>query len=213
MYKILLSGVYMLAMISVASSADNLYVSEFSQKGLADWDEKSFSGNTGYSVLNEEGEYFLRADANASASALYKKIKIDLNKRPILNWSWRVDKPIDSLDEQSKQGDDYAARIYVIVKRGLMPWNTLALNYVWSSNDEPLEFWPNAYTDKAIMIPLQNSGIGRQWEAEKVNVKADIKKYLGIEVSHIDAIAIMTDTDNSQLHAIASYRDIYFTSN
>lgn len=44
------------------------------------------------------------------------------------NWSWRVEKPHSDLDERSKQGDDYAARVYIVVDGGLMFWKTIALN-------------------------------------------------------------------------------------
>ena len=163
--------------------------------------------------LNHDQSGYLQADADAAASALLKKIQVDLNQTPYLNWSWRIEKAIDAVDEQTKKGDDYAARVYVIVKRGLTPWKVNALNYVWSSHVQPPEYWPNAYTNKAIMVPLRNQNDNSEWKSEKVNVKQDFKKYFGIDVDRIDAVAIMTDTDNSQLHAIASYGDIFFTAN
>ncbi len=195
------------------ASTNHLTVGTFSQMDLSDWDEKSFNGDTKYEIAgNEEGK-FLRAIADSSASALFKKVKVDLNVTPYLNWSWRIDKSLMSTQELTKDGDDYAARIYVIVKRGLTPWKTNALNYVWSSNAQPPMSWPNAYTDKAIMIPLRTKNDGQVWKNEKVNIKNDFQKYFGLEIDRIDGVAIMTDTDNTQSQAIASYGDIYFTAN
>lgn len=212
MYKITLIIILLNCTISVYSSSNKLNVGEFSQMNLSGWDEKSFRGNTSYQIkIGEHGSY-LQANANASASALYKKVDVDLDQTPFLNWSWRIQQPLDAVDEQSKQGDDYAARVYVILKRGLTPWKTNALNYVWSSDPMPPESWPNAYTEKAIMIPLRNQSHDIDWKSEKVNVKQDFKKYFGLEVSHIHAIAVMTDTDNSQSQAIASYGDIFFSA-
>lgn len=217
MYKLLFIFALWFGALSVYSAVNKVAVGEFSQRNLSGWHEKIFSGETNYQLsdrdLNNNESTYLRANANATASALLKKVQIDLDNTPFLNWSWRIDKAITSVDEQTKQGDDYAARIYVIVKRGIAPWKANALNYVWSSNPQPPDFWPNAYTEKAVMIPLRNQHDSTEWKVEKVNVKQDFQKYFGLNVDHIDAVAIMTDTDNSQLHAIASYGDIYFSAN
>lgn len=196
----------------IYSSADTLVAGDFSQMSLSGWKEKSFSGETEYKLVSADGKSFLRAEAHAGASALYKKIKVDLNKIPYLNWSWRIDKSLSSLDELTKPGDDYAARVYVIARHGIAPWKTKALNYVWSSNVQAEDAWPNAFTDKAMMIPLRTPVDGDAWQNEKVNVKKDFEKYFGLNVDHISGVAIMTDTDNAQLHAIAKYGDIYFTA-
>jgi hypothetical protein len=198
----------------ILSLQNNVIVGDFSNIDLSGWDEKSFSGDTKYEIGKQSELNYLHASADKSASALYKKVKIDLDKTPYLNWSWRVDKSLPELNEQTKAGDDYSARIYVIVKRGLAPWNTNALNYVWSSNKAPKQSWPNAFTDKAIMIPLRTSlDANQQWVSEKVNVKVDFEQYFGDSIDEIDGIAIMVDADNSRLQAAASFGDVFFSAN
>ena len=210
---IILSLVISSALIALPNKSESVSVGLFSNMDTSGWKEKSFNGNTQYQIISEQGKTSLRAVADMSASAFYKKIKVDLNTTPYLNWSWRVDKSLNELNEQTKQGDDYAARIYVIVKLGLAPWNTKALNYVWSSSKGD-QTWPNAYTEKAIMIPMRSRhDSNSQWYMEKVNVMEDFKQYFGIDVDKIDGIAIMTDTDDSELSAIAQYGDIFFTVN
>ena len=193
--------------------SQTIEVGRFSSMQIHDWQEKSFFGNTQYQLTKAHNKYVLQATANNSASALYKSVNINLYKTPYLNWSWAVVSALPELNEQTKPGDDYAARIYVVVKTGLAPWKKRALNYVWSSNKAPLESWPNVFTNKAIMIPLRagkdSAGI---WQMEKVNVLKDIKKYLRINVEKIEAIAIMTDTDNSGKFSVAQYGDLYFSS-
>ena len=213
MRKITYSLILVLLSSNVYADVGRHTVGAFTQKDLMGWSEKSFNDNTQYKIIDNESNSYLQATAQASASALYKKIQIDLNKTPYLNWSWRIDKPLKSTDELTKQGDDYAARVYVIVKRGLAPWKTNALNYVWSSNPMPPESWPNAYTEKAKMIPLRTSEDDSMWKNEKINIKADFKKYFGLELDSIDGVAIMTDADDTQGHAVASYGDIFFTEN
>lgn len=198
----------------ILSQQNDITVGDFSNMDLSGWDEKSFSGETKYEIGKRSESSYLYASADKSASALYKKVKIDLDKTPYLNWSWRVDKPLPELNEQTKAGDDYSARVYVIVKRGFAPWKTNALNYVWSSNKAPRQSWPNAFTDKAIMIPLRTSlDANQQWVSEKINVKVDFEQYFGASIDEIDGVAIMVDADNSGLQAAASFGDVFFSAN
>jgi hypothetical protein len=83
---------------------------------LNDWQHKSFKGETQYQIILLDKQAALQAKSRASASSLYKEIHIDLHETPYLNWSWRIDKKLAINNEQSKQGDDFAARIYLISK-------------------------------------------------------------------------------------------------
>ena len=189
-------------------------VGEFSRRILSGWEEKEFSGHTRYQLKRRADDVSaLYAVSQASASGLFKKIHIDLNKTPYLNWSWKIDQPLKGLDEHSKEGDDYAARIYVVKKHALFFWKTRALNYVWSSNQVRLSQWDNAYTSQAKMLAVQgkHSPVG-QWVSEKRNIKQDLKKIFGEDISEIDVVAIMTDTDNSGWSTSAWYGDIYFSA-
>ena len=206
-----------IALISISGSAlavDKLPVGQFSTGALAGWEQKSFSGTTNYTIAAEEGRKILKASSNKAASGFFRKIKVDLNKTPVLNWSWKIDNQLKGLNEQSKQGDDYAARIYVIVDGGFFPWNSKAMNYVWSSNQGRGTSWSNAYLPKnAKMTAVRGTQDGPGvWQNEKRNVKQDFKRLYGIDLSRIDAVAVMTDTDNGKGKVTASYGDIFFTA-
>lgn len=195
------------------SNAGVIQVARFSVMELDGWKNKSFQGKTVYSLKKENQKSYLQASSMQSASALYKKIKIDIRDTPYLNWSWRIDQALPQLNEKEKSGDDYAARIYVVFKTGLTPLSARALNYVWSSNASTNTSWPNAFTEKAIMIPLRsNQDDTHTWQHEKVNVKQDLLQHFEVLPKYIDGVAIMTDTDNSKKSASASYGDIYFSS-
>ncbi len=199
---------------SIAFAVSQLNVSNFSANNLDDWDSKSFVGKTEYSLVAEDGRDALRAHSDGTASGLGKKLKIDLTKTPYLNWSWKVDNRLAGLDEQSKSGDDYVARLYVVKSGGALIWKTRALNYVWSSNQSKETSWPNAFQPKnAAMLAVRgvedDTGV---WVSEKRNVREDLKRAFGKDFKIIDAVALMTDTDNSGLKASALYGDIYFTA-
>ena len=188
-------------------------VGNFSAGDLSGWRKKSFKGATDYSLIQVDGRKVLRAHSVAAGSGLYKKVSIDLKRTPYINWSWRVDELPRDVDETSRNGDDYAARVYVVKSGGLLFWRTRALNYVWSSNQPAGATWPNAYTRNSTMLALERGRhkLGK-WVSVKRDVRADLKRYLGRKIDTIDAIAIMTDTDNTGQTAVAYYGDIFFTS-
>ncbi len=194
---------------------DIIAISNFASEGLAGWEEKSFSGKTAYQIISKENETILKATSQAAASGLFKKKRIDLHQTPYLNWRWRVDQPLHSLNEKTKSGDDYGARLYVVMDGGLLFWNTRAINYVWASSVPTGESWPNAFAgDKAMMVALRSStDKAATWYQEKRNVQADLQEFFGPDVRYIDAIAIMTDTDNSGQQTTAYYDNIFFSSN
>jgi hypothetical protein len=190
-----------------------LLLGEFSRNRLDGWEHNSFKGETGYQLQTLDGVVVLKADSHAAGSGLFKEQHIDLEKTPVLNWSWRVANRLNGLNEQSKSGDDYAARIYVVVKGGLALWQTKAINYVWASNTVKDTVWPNAFVgDHAMMLALRGPEATLNiWYNEKRNVEVDLKKLFGEDLRTIDAVALMTDTDNSGGQVTAFYGDIWFS--
>jgi len=195
------------------SQAEELAVSDFANQGLKNWQEKSFVDHTDYQIIQENHQAVLKAESHKAASGLFREIDVDLNKTPYLNWRWKIANDYSGLDERSKQGDDYPARLYVVVSGGLLFWKTKALNYVWSSSQPTDSHWDNAYTGNAKMLALRSKGDKKEtWYQEKRNVKADLKKLFGEEFDEINAVAIMTDSDNGKQSATAYYGDIFFST-
>jgi len=189
-------------------------IAKFSESNKSVWENHSFKGDTRYSFILDEGITVLKAESNHSASGLINKTRVDLEKTPYLNWRWKVDKPLYRLAENFKEGDDFAARVYIIVDGGVFFWNTLALNYVWSSSQPAGSLWDNPFTSNAKMIAVQSGDKkSGSWQVEKKNVREDLRRAYGKDIRIIDAIAIMTDTDNSGQKATAYYGDIYFSNN
>lgn len=179
--------------------------------GHPGWKEKVFSGRTVYTPLPAEG--LLMAESRGTASGLYHEGRVDLRLTPWLKWSWKVDNVLEGVNEREKSGDDYPARIYVVAKGGVAFWRTKALSYVWSSIEERDAMWPNAFTANAHMIAVRG-GADRLGElvAEKRNIREDWKRAFGEDIEEIDAVAIMTDTDNSGQSARAWYGQPRFSA-
>ncbi len=190
-----------------------LKISNFGENSLSGWQQKRFKGETRYQLIELEGRRVLRADSQNSGSGLFKEQHIDLQKTPFLNWSWRIGNRLLGLNEQDKAGDDYAARVYVVIQGGLAFWQTKAVNYVWASTSAKNTIWPNAFAgDHAMMLALRGPEAALNvWQNEKRNVRADLKQLLGEDILYIDAVALMTDTDNHHGQVTAFYGDIWFS--
>ena len=132
---------------------------------------------------------------------------------PIINITWKVEKNLDGIKEDTKKGHDFAGRVFVIKKTGATPLSNRAVNYVFSSNNKVGNNWPSPYTKKSIDNILSTTiDHMNEWVTVKANVKKDFKKFHDLDVNEIDGIAIMTDTDNSKMTAITYYQNIYFSA-
>lgn len=198
-----------------AEDDHNLTIGRFSQGKLDNWEIKEFSGKTEYQIVNDNGERksrVLKAKSKGSASGLFIEKRIDLEKTPYLHWSWKTEKLYSNLDESKKQGDDFVARIYIVLDGGLFFWKTRALNYVWSSSFRKGQAWPNPFTANATMFAVESGdkNLGK-WLHYSRNVGEDLKKLMNKEVRYIDGLALMTDSDNAGQQATTYYGDIYFS--
>ena len=198
------------------SFAGEVKVFDFTEEELGTLKIRKVRGadaKTDYSVGNNENGNFLKAVANNAASGLGKEIKIDLNKTPFLNITWKVEKDLKGIDEKSKKGHDYAARVFVVKKTGVTPLSNRAMNYVFSSNEDVNVFHPSPYTKKSIDYVLATTKEHlNEWVTVKVNVKNHFKKFHDLDLDKINGVAIMADTDNSKLSSVAYYQNIYFSA-
>lgn len=210
--------------LSLSASVNaNIDLSSLQSNGFANWEPKSFVNETRYQVTSHKNRAALKAVSDNAASGLVLEKRIDLLETPYINWSWLIEKTLPNLPERSKAGDDYAARVYVVIDGGLMIWNTKSLSYVWSSSQEKEQVWDNAYAGSNVqMVAVRGKGahVG-QWYDEKRNVYQDLIAYFGDQGSerenqnsyrYIDVVAIMTDTDNSGSTAESYYGDIFFST-
>jgi hypothetical protein len=174
---------------------------------------KKYKGETTWTLGSNENGNFIKAEAEGRGSGLGKEVLIDLSKTPFINITWKIEKDLSGIVENSKKGHDYAARVFVIKKTGSTALSNRAINYVFSSNNDVGKNWHSPYTKKSIDYVLSTTKNNlNTWVTVKAHVKDDFMKLHGIEVSDISGVAIMTDTDNSKLKAISYYQDIYFSA-
>jgi len=197
---------------TITVEGKKIVIGLFSLGKMVGWQSEMFDGETLYRLVKDKNKQVLMADSESAASGLVYKQQIDLEQTPWLNWSWKTESVLTGLDETQKTGDDFGARLYVIVDGGLVFWQTHALNYVWSSSHEKGEKWSNPYTSNATMFAIEagEAALG-DWQHYSRNIRSDFKQLVGKDIRYIDAVAIMTDTDNSRQKTKAYYGDIFFT--
>lgn len=186
---------------------------------------------TRYSVREDGSNWFLEAESKESASAIYKELRLDIKKTPILRWRWKIDHTLKKGDERTRDGDDYAGRVYVTfqyepekssfydrVKRAVaekvfgiaLPGNTV--NYIWANKLPKDEAAYNPYTDQVVMIAVESGNrLSGQWVSEERDVYADYRRFFNEDPPEATGIVIMTDTDNTRESTVAFYDEISFT--
>lgn len=202
-----------LTILALPVMGDQTNVRVLDKADLKAWETKAFEGATNYTAARVDSLAAIKAQSHGTASGMVRKITVNLAQTPYLNWRWRIENVLTNNDERTKAGDDYPARIYVVVSGGLFFWKTRAINYVWSSHQPPEAIWPNAYTANAQMVAVRSgpAQIGR-WVDEKRNVREDLRRWFAEDVEEIHAVAFMTDTDNTGQSATAYYGNIYFSA-
>ncbi len=214
--KIILIFLINILLMFGISAASEIKVFEFTEVELSDLQVRKVRGadnKTIYSIGKNESGNFLKAVADNAASGLGKEVKINLNKTPFINITWKIEKDLAGIKEDTKKGHDFAARVFAVKKTGATPLSNRAINYVFSSNNDVESNWPSPYTKKSIdnvLATTQNNL--NEWITVKANVKEDFKRFHNLDVNELDGLAIMSDTDNSKMTAVAYYQNIFFSA-
>jgi Protein of unknown function (DUF3047) len=219
---------------SVLSTAEIAKFSSFKAGGaLNGWTFQPLRGvrkTTQYVAVNdpELGRVVIEARAQASAAALGVRLDVEAKNTHRLRWQWKVLNTIESSDPKTKDGDDYAARVYVTFahdptratfreKAENALFRTLygetppraALAYVFTqkANQNDVIVSPFTARVKKIVVDADTNSMGK-WKSFERDVYADYKRAFGEEPTRISGIAIMVDTDNTGETASARFGDI-----
>lgn len=184
--------------------------------------------DTRYLLVDDGGTTVLRGEAQSSMSGLSHTLHADPKATPMLEWRWKVSGVPPKGEIGTRDGDDYAARLYVLFDYDLarLPFTTrlkiriartlygeavpaAGLCYVWDAKAPVGTTTWSAYTDRLRMIVVE-SGAAKagQWISFRRDVVADYRAAFGDEPPAISGIAIATDTDNTGAAVTAWYGDI-----
>jgi hypothetical protein len=183
---------------------------------------------TRYRLVEDDGAVVLQADANASMSGLVHPLQVDPRSRPILEWRWKVSDVPARASFGTKQGDDFAARVYVLFDYDVTKLPLLAriklrlartlygeavpaagLCYVWDASAPVGTTGWSPYTDRLRMIVVDSgtADVGR-WKTVRRNIVEDFRRAFGEEPPVLSGLALATDTDNTGSRVTAWYGDL-----
>jgi hypothetical protein len=157
------------------------------------------SNSTDFTVVFDEAQAVLQADSEAAAAALWRSIDLRQPTLARLSWRWKIDGVLDTqVDERTRQGDDYAARVMVAFATDMWDSDTRALAYVWARDLPVGARFPNPYRQRVKTIVLRNGADpAGGWRAEERDLLADYERAFGELPDRIGGIAFMADTDNT----------------
>ena len=211
--KIFIQILILTLLVISSTKSETLKVFEFTNEEFDQLKKRKVKGETTWTLGSNESGNFIKAEAEGVGSGLGKEVLINLNKTPIINITWKIEKDLSGINENSKKGHDFAARVFVVKKTGSTALSNRAVNYVFSSNNEIGKYWRSPYTKKSIDYVLSTTKQNlNEWVTVKANVKEHFKLLHDLDVNELNGVAIMTDTDNSKLKAISYYQNIYFSS-
>ena len=180
------------------------------------------------SLVADGGATALRITSADAAGSVAHRLAADAQRTPMLAWRWKVDRVLDGADLRRKDGDDYAARLYVsfdvpeaslsLAERARrlvaklaygtdLP--TAALCYVWD-NRHPVgtTAW-NAYSSRVRMVVVRSgAGEAGSWVAEARDVAEDFRAAFGAAAPAITGVAVSADTDQTHEKVTAWFGDL-----
>ena len=197
---------------------DTLFHEDFI--GLDAWEPFKFpkiARQSSYSIVQEGSASYLKAESNASASALFYKNPFDISRYHKVRWRWKIENVYEKGNAAEKAGDDYPLRVYIIFKYnpddatfterityglaktfyGEYPPQS-SLNYIWSNKGQEKRIIPSPYTDQSKMIVMESGeAMANTWVDEEVDILDDYTKAFGKPPPSTASIAIMNDSDNT----------------
>ena len=210
-------------LIQVHMTPDLVWVDDFNEEQVESlpegWKGRKKKAKEFYKVVHEAGDstnHYLKAHSVNSDMFIIKKVKVDIAQYPYLNWKWRPNLFPPEGNEFRKKTCDVVASMNVVLVA--VRWKPKTIKYSWSTtlpvgsqSRSPFSRWPA----RADVIVLESGQSRRgEWVTEKVNVFEDYKRLYkkeDITSYEIDAIVIMSDSDNTQSESAADYDDIFFS--
>ncbi len=165
-----------------------------------------------FSIGNENGNRFVKIRSEGSNTSIAIQSNFNPSEYPILSWRWRVHAiPIGAVESIRKRSDS-AAGVYVIF-HGKIRLNRI-IKYVWSSSLHKGEITESPFNSRVKIVVLRSGsgpGLLGQWVEEMVNIADDYKQIFNADPPSIDAIAIMSDADNTKSLSEADYDDFWIS--
>ena len=191
----------------------------------------SIDNHSTYAIVTDNTAAFLRAESNASASALVYKKTFNVYDYPKVSWRWKVDNVYQRGNAKTKEGDDYPLRIYItfpLDREKASFWEKAkyasfrlvfgeyppqsCLNYIWANRHYTEDVLTSRYTKQSKLIPLKaGEEQTATWYTEHINIIDDYRRAFGSTPPETAHLAIMNDSDNTGESSVSylDYIEVY----
>jgi hypothetical protein len=168
-------------------------------------------------LVEQGGKQVLQIKAEAAAGGLLHPLDLPGDQPWQLSWQWRTEQKLEQARFATREGDDYVARVYVLLDYPLdslsfvtrqklrlartffdpeLPAATLS--YVWDNRAAPGIQARSAYTETVEMMVLRGpeAPLG-QWLEESRDLRADAIASFGSAPRKILGVVFAADSDNT----------------
>ena len=180
---------------------------DFSNEGMKLFKKRGFGKKTVYTNGKDDKGWFLKAEADSSATGLGMEIDKELLKEmPFLNITIKIERDFDNIDQTTKDGHDWAARVMIGHGKKIgSKLVSLAHSSFLEEGFLQISPWTGGSRDYVI-----SNDKSEEWHTRKINVRELLEETHGISFTNF--IAIFTDSNNSKQKVVAYYRDIYLST-
>ena len=181
---------------------------------LLDWDKRILSDGSSWQVVDDLGKRVIKFRSESSSLSLEKRVVVDLNQTPYLEWEWKVTVLPKGGDFTSTLTDDQAGQLLVTFPKTLFERRKV-ITYLWDSTvpkgtmaDAPGPFFLDI---KAIVVESGESQLGK-WVHEKRNLLEDFQALFGATPEHAIGLRIQLNSQHTNTVAESFWKTIRFTS-
>lgn len=144
---------------------------------------------------------------------LYRYVDVDLDRYPMLRWTWYIERPIRSdADEMTVAGDDHPARLYLTFQSA--GGESHSMEIVWGNRKLKPGDWKHLkfFLDRRPFPHYAANGgdenAGR-WHEERVDMRRLYREQWGEpRGARLVEIALFCDTDQTGAESVAYFSDV-----
>jgi hypothetical protein len=182
------------------------------------------------SLVRDEDRTVLRVRSEGAFGSAAHDLSVDPARASLLSWRWKIDRVVDKAQLEKKDGEDFAARVYVSFDYPVdqLPFATrtklriaraffgevpaAAICYVWDNRHAPgTAVWSPYYDYVRVVVLRSGNARAGQWVEEQRDIAADFRAAFGARwkkpVPPIAAITVGNDTDQTGETATAWFGD------
>jgi hypothetical protein len=187
-----------------AESGDTRHLFAASTAIEDEWQHLRIVGSTQYRVELYEERLAIAARGRGSASGLMRRVEVDTERCPVIEWSWSVAVLQPGADLRVREREDVAASIFLLFgDPGFVfdPTPVPTLRYVWTNERVDVErVIDSPYIPGTVRSLVVQSGAHRrgQWTTHRRDVGRDFRRAFGhAPPGPVQAVAVFTDNDQT----------------